>query len=123
MLSVTKVSAAFVSLFSEDFFSINGNLQKVYQLSNSQYSSGYPDMSSVFISVTEKETNYLNKENHPCVDYSHEAFVNCCKTEIWKGVKGALKCIWQPLKTFIPREEVINIANCTDKKSGIEARK
>ena len=118
-----KFQLLLLACLVKSFFSVNGNLQKIFLFSNSQYSSGYPDMSSVFISVTEKETNYLNKENHPCVDYSHEAFVNCCKTEIWKGVKGALKCIWQPLKTFIPREEVINIANCTDKKSAIEARK
>ena len=89
------------------------------KLSNYPYSSdnGNSEMTQVYIGVTEKHTTYLNKENHPCMDYSHEKFVNCSKIKIWKCANDKMKCIWRPQKTFIPATEKITTPNCTDKKS------
>ena len=80
-------------------------------------------MLSVYISVTEKLTTYLNKENHPCQDYhddsrkNHQVFVNCSKKVIWQHVKDRMKCIWQPLKTFVPEAEASSMTPCRDRTS------
>ena len=75
--------------------------------------------------MTEKQTTYLNKENHPC-KYNNtpnlrvinrEAFVNCSKMKIWENVKPQMNCIWLPLKTFIPSTELCALPKCPDEDS------